>query len=106
MEIAFKNIDKDYVKGRKEFIGDIQPKFWYRSINSNNGNSGEILVKRQHHQIVEKNKPKSKLFNHIGEYFGHVIAEKAGLKSCPVELVTVHDTKNKYYNTNISKCKF
>ena len=96
MEITFKNIDSDYKKIKPELRGDIQPKFWFKGIKDN---SGIILVKRQHSQSVEKNKPKSKMFNHVGEYFGYLIAQKAGLRACPVDLITIHDTRNKYSKT-------
>ena len=39
------------------------------------------------------------MFNHFGEYFGYLIADKAGIKACPVDLITVHDKKNKYSNS-------
>ena len=93
MEITFSNLDKEYSKGKREFVGDIQPKFWY--IKKFPG-SGKVLVKRQHSASLGANKPRSRMFNHIGEYFGHQIAEKAGIKSCPVDLVTLHDNKNRF----------
>lgn len=93
MEITFSNLDKEYSKGKREYIGDIQPKFWY--IKKIPG-SGKVLVKRQHSESTGANKPKSKMFNHIGEYFGYQIAKKADIKSCPVDLVTLHDRKNRF----------
>ena len=96
MEITFKNIDSDYKRLKAEPIGDIQPKFWFRGKTLDDG---LILVKRQHSQAVEKNKPRSKMFNHIGEYFGYLIAKKAELRVCPVDLITIHDTKNEYSKT-------
>ena len=93
MEITFKNLDKKYIKGKREFIGDIQPKFWYMKKAQA---SEKVLVKRQHSQSMGANKPKSRMFNHIGEYFGYKIAEKAGLNCCPVDLVTLHDKKNRF----------
>lgn len=96
MEITFKNLDKEYIKGRREVIGDIQPKFWYYGRQSRSSN---VLVKRQSGQAIFKNQPRSPMFNHIGEYFGYLLAEKAGVRACPVDLVTLHDTKNKYSPT-------
>ena len=93
MKITFKNLDKKYIKGKREFIGDIQPKFWYMKKAQA---SEKVLVKRQHSQSMGANKPKSRMFNHIGEYFGYKIAEKAGLNCCPVDLVTLHDKKNRF----------
>lgn len=96
MEITFKNLDKDYRKGQRELIGDIQPKFWYHG--KTDRASGNVLVKRQSSQNVGKNRPRSKMYNHVGEYFGYLLAQKAEVKACPVDLVTMHDTKNKYSN--------
>lgn len=96
MEITFKNLDKFYKKGPREMVGDIQPKFWYRGKHSG---LGSVVVKRQSSEHVSKNQPRSPMYNHVGEYFGYLLAEKAGVKACPVDLVTLHDTKNKYSKT-------
>lgn len=93
MDIIFNNIDKKYIKSRPEYMGDIQPKFWFTS------KSDTILVKRQHSQKVVGQHQKSKMFNHYGEYFGYLLAKKADVNACPVDLITVHDTKNKYSKT-------
>lgn len=90
MQFVFNNIDKKYIKNRHEPLGDIQPKYWFL------GKEHTMLVKRQHSQKVTGQAQKSKMFNHFGEYFGHLIADKAGVKACPVELITVHDKKNRY----------
>lgn len=90
MKFVFNNIDKEYVKNRQEYMGDIQPKYWFYN------NNHSILVKRQHSQKVSGQPQKSKMFNHFGEYFGYLLAKKAGIKACPVDLITLHDTKNKY----------
>lgn len=96
MEITFKDLNKDYIKGPRELVGDIQPKFWYTGRQSG---VGSVLVKRQSSERGGKNKPRSPMYNHIGEYFGYVLAERAGVKACPVDLVTLHDYKNKYSST-------
>lgn len=96
MEFAFKNIDKEYTKLRSEPIGDIQPKYWF---SKRTDSSVKMLLKRQHRQKVNGQAAKSKMFNHFGEYFGYLLGKKAGIEVCPVELVTVHDTKNKYSKT-------
>ena len=93
MEVSFKNLDKEFVKGKREYVGDIQPKFWY---SKKYPDVGEVLVKRQYSQSFGNNKPKSRMFNHIGEYFGYKIAEKADINCCPVDLVTLHDRKNRF----------
>ena len=36
------------------------------------------------------------MYNHYGEYFGYLLANKVGLEACPVDLVLLHDYKNKY----------
>lgn len=95
MEFTFKNIDSEYIKLRQELIGDIQPKYWYMHKKSRK----QCLVKRQFAQKVTGKIAKSKMFNHFGEYFGYLLGKKAGVDVCPVELVTVHDTKNKYSKT-------
>ena len=96
MEFAFKNVDKKYMKVRSEPVGDIQPKFWY---SERYDSSKKFLLKRQFSQKVSGQPAKSKMFNHFGEYFGYLLGEKAGVAVCPVDLVTVHDTKNKYSKT-------
>lgn len=96
MEITFKNLDKDYSKGLREYVGDIQPKFWYHGRRTG---LGSVVVKRQSSEHISKNRPRSPMFNHVGEYFGYLLAEKAGVKACPVDLVTLHDHKNKYSPT-------
>ena len=93
MEITYKNLDKDYRKVRREFTGEIQPKYWYRTFR---GEPKSALIKRQHSQTTGKNKPKSKTYNHIGEYVAYLLAKKAQIPVCPVELVTLHDNKNRY----------
>lgn len=89
-KFVFDNIDGKYVKSRPEYMGDIQPKYWFL------GQFDDILVKRQHSQKVNGQPQKSKMFNHVGEYFGYLLAQKAGVKACPVSLITLHDYKNKY----------
>lgn len=93
MEIVFENIDGRYSKSRPEYMGDIQPKYWFIGQDEN------ILVKRQHSQKVNGQQQKSKMFNHFGEYFGYLLADKSGVQACPVRLITVHDFKNKYSTT-------
>lgn len=90
MEFTFKNFDK-YVKLYHEPVGDIQPKFWYRDMDGKT-----LLVKRQHSEKTIGSAKKSKMYNHYGEYFGYLLNKKANIATCPVELVTLHDTKNKY----------
>lgn len=98
MEFTFKNIDSDYMKLRKEPIGDIQPKYWYMNRSSS---KKQCLVKRQFSQKVNGQSHKSRMFNHFGEYFAYLLGRKSGVDVCPVELVTVHDTKNKYSKTKL-----
>ena len=93
MEFSFSNIDGKYSKGRPERMGDIQPKFWFT------GMSSTILVKRQHGQKVPDQQQKSRMFNHFGEFFGYCLAEKSGVEACPVDLITLHDTRNRYSKT-------
>lgn len=93
MKMVFENIDGRYSKSRPEYMGDIQPKFWFIGQDEN------ILVKRQHSQKVNGQQQKSKMFNHFGEYFGYLLADKSGVQACPVRLITVHDFKNKYSTT-------
>lgn len=93
MEFTFNNIDGKYAKGRSERMGCIQPKFWFSS------NEGTILVKRQQGQKVSGQQQKSRMFNHFGEYFGYCLAQKSGVEACPVDLITLHDTRNKYSKT-------
>lgn len=110
MFITFKNID-DLVRNPKPHrIGQIQPKFWYRDRNDS---SMLVLVKRQFQESSSKEKrrrkreaknhiketPKNPMYNHFGEYVGYLIAEKAGLKVCPVDLITVNDTRNEHSQT-------
>lgn len=90
MNMVFNSIDGKYIKSRPEFMGDIQPKYWFTN------NEQTVLVKRQHSQKVNGQAKKSKMFNHFGEYFGYLLAQKAGVNTCPVDLITLHDTKNKY----------
>jgi hypothetical protein len=90
MEFVFNNIDEAYIKNKREFMGDIQPKYWFSTKDHS------ILVKRQHSQPVIGQSAKSKMYNHFGEYFGFILAQKAGVKACPVDLITVHDIRNKY----------
>lgn len=90
MKFVFNNIDKEYVKNRHERMGDIQPKYWFSNAEHS------MVVKRQFSQKVTGQQQKSKMFNHFGEYFGYLLAKKAGIKACPVKLITVHDNKNKY----------
>lgn len=97
MGFTFKNIDSGYIKLRQEPIGDIQPKYWYMDKSTRK----QCLVKRQTNRKVTGQLPKSKMFNHFGEYFGYLLGQKAGVDVCPVELVTVHDTKNKYAKTKL-----
>lgn len=93
MNFIFNNIDEKYIKSRPEYMGDIQPKFWFSN------KTDMILVKRQHSQKVSGQPQKSKMFNHYGEYFGYLLAQKSEINSCPVDLISVHDTKNKYSHT-------
>lgn len=93
MEMVFENIDGRYSKSRPEYMGDIQPKYWFIGQDEN------ILVKRQHSQKVNGQQQKSKMFNHFGEYFGYLLAKKSGVQACPVYLITVHDVKNRYSKT-------
>lgn len=93
MNIIFNNIDDRYVKNWPEYMGDIQPKYWFSNKNES------VLVKRQHSQKVLGQTAKSKMFNHYGEYFGYLLAQKSEIDACPVELISVHDTKNKYSKT-------
>lgn len=92
------DIDSLYVKGKREFIGVTQPKFWYYSMKNPND---MILVKRQSFLSTKKNVPKSPTFNHFGEYMGYKIAEQIDIKACPVDLGTLYDTKNRYSKTMI-----
>ncbi len=94
MKMVFKNIDKSYFKSRHEPKGEVQPKYWFM-----NSYGKRVLIKRQHRERVNGQKAKSKTFNHYGEYFAYLLGEKAGLNMCPVELITLHDTKNKYGKT-------
>lgn len=93
MEFTFNNIDGKYAKGKPERMGCIQPKFWFSGIK------GTILVKRQDGQKVPGQSKKSRMFNHFGEYFGYLLAQKSGVESCPVDLITLHDTRNRYSKT-------
>lgn len=93
MEFSFNNIDEKYSKGRPERMGDIQPKFWFTGLSST------ILVKRQHGQKVPGQQQRSRMFNHFGEFFGYCLADKSGIEACPVELITLHDTRNRYSKT-------
>ena len=95
MKSTFTNIDNTCVKLNHEPLGDIQPKYWFKLTDTKR----KLLVKRQHSFKVEEISKKSRAFNHIGEYFGYLIAQKAGIDACPVELITLHDTKNKYAKT-------
>lgn len=95
MEFTFKNKDNDYLKLRREHIGDIQPKFWYFDREKHM----KCLVKRQFAMKVVDGEPKSRMFNHYGEYFGYLLGEKAEIDVCPVELITIHDTRNEYSKT-------
>lgn len=69
MNIIFKNIDDEYIKSRPEYMGDIQPKYWFRNKGGNT-----ILVKRKSSQTVNGQHKKSSMYNHFGEYFGYLIA--------------------------------
>ena len=95
MQFSFRNIDGECMKLKHEPVGDIQPKYWFRDLKK----SKTILVKRQQKIKSGSNKPKSDSFNHYGEYFAYLLAKKAGISSCPIELVSLHDTKNKYAKT-------
>lgn len=96
MKFIFTNIDSTAIKDRHELEGEVQPKYWYRKKSNRNQ---KMLVKRQHSTKVLGQSKKSKMYNHYGEYFGYLLGEKAGVRVCPVELITVHDTKNKYSTT-------
>ncbi len=95
MTIKFLNLDKDLIKLRPEPMGEIQPKFWFSQISTRD----KVLVKRQHRERVNGQREKSKMYNHFGEYFAYMLAQKTGIEACPVDLITLHDTKNKYSKT-------
>lgn len=98
MDIKFKNID-NWIQGPKQLIGARQPKFWYLYRVLDTDTYGKALVKRRELSKVhiDKNTVINTLrYNHYGEYVGYLLALKADMKVCPVDLVTVHATENKY----------
>ncbi len=98
MQFTFKNIDEEYQKGYSEKIGDIQPKYWFWKKNNSHSNE-KILVKRQHSIRMSPKSQRVPMFNHFGEVFAYILAKKANIQACPVEMVILHDTKNKYTTT-------
>ena len=92
MDIVYNNIDDCYSKIRRERRGEVQPKYWF----CNNFDGRRVLVKRQHRERVNGQKAKSRTYNHFGELFAYILADKVGMKACPVQLVSLHDFRNDY----------
>ena len=93
-------VDRRDYNIRSEPEGDIQPKYWFTSYNSQKKFNKPMLVKRTMTQKGSNKRPRSIIHNPMGEYFGYMLGKKMGIDICPVHLISFYDKEKRYSKTN------